>query len=190
MSLVIPGPQAVVSFAERVRNAVLEVLDAVPRLSRLLDAVDLLLADVGALLERIEATRVAADGVVARVDETRRNADVLLGGTGPTLDRLQALLDTFQPSLEKLQPVLERLADTTDPSEVDAMVKLVDQLPVLVDELDKQVIPMLESLGTVAPDLHDLLGVSKELNEMLAKLPGMKRVKRRVDVEQATRGIR
>jgi len=189
MSLVIPGPQAVVSFAERVRNAVVEVLDAVPRLTRLLDSVDLMLADVSALLERIEATRVAADGVVARVDETRRNADLLLGGTAPTLERLQELLDTFQPSLDKLQPVLEKLADTTSPEEVAALVTLVDRLPVLVKEIDEQVIPMLNSMGTVAPDIHDLLGVSKELNEMLARLPGMKRVKKRVDDEQALRGI-
>ncbi|GAA1906886.1 hypothetical protein GCM10009737_04590 [Nocardioides lentus] len=189
MSLVIPAPQAVVTFAGRVRAAVVEVLDAVPRLTGLLDAVETILVDVAGLLDRIEATRIAADGVVARVDETRRNADLLLGSATPMLDALRPLLESFTPSLEKLQPTLERLAETTDPHEVDAMIKLVDQLPTIVDELEKQVIPMLESLGTVAPDLHDLLGVSKELNEMLARLPGMKRVKRRVDEEQAIRGI-
>ena len=46
------------------------------------------------------------------------------------------------------------------------------------------VIPMLRTLSTVAPDLHDLLDVSRELNEMLAKLPGMGRIKRKVDEEQ------
>jgi hypothetical protein len=36
----------------------------------------------------------------------------------------------------------------------------------------------------VAPDLHDLLETSRELNEMLAKLPGMGLIKKRVDEEQ------
>jgi hypothetical protein len=37
----------------------------------------------------------------------------------------------------------------------------------------------------VAPDLHDLLEVSRELNEMLAGLPGLGRIKKRIDEEQA-----
>ena len=45
-------------------------------------------------------------------------------------------------------------------------------------------IPVLHTLTSVAPDLHDLLDVSRELNEMLAKLPGMGRIKKRVDEQQ------
>ncbi len=48
-------------------------------------------------------------------------------------------------------------------------------------KMETDVIPILESLTSVAPDLHDLLDVSRELNEMLAKLPGMGAIKRRVD---------
>jgi hypothetical protein len=40
----------------------------------------------------------------------------------------------------------------------------------------------------VAPDLHDLLDVSRELNEMLAKLPGVGRVKRRINEQQEAQG--
>ncbi|MGH3336110.1 MAG: hypothetical protein ACRDOZ_09855, partial [Nocardioides sp.] len=82
----------------------------------------------------------------------------------------------------------ERLAETTDPREVDAMVALVDQLPLLASKLETDVIPVLHTLTSVAPDLHDLLDVSRELNEMLAKLPGMGRLKKRVDEEQAEPG--
>ena len=46
-------------------------------------------------------------------------------------------------------------------------------------------LPVMTTLGTVAPDLHDLLDVSRELNEMLGKLPGLGRIKRRVEEEQA-----
>jgi hypothetical protein len=37
----------------------------------------------------------------------------------------------------------------------------------------------------VGPDLHELLFVSRELNEMLGSLPGMGRIKKRVEEEQA-----
>jgi hypothetical protein len=33
----------------------------------------------------------------------------------------------------------------------------------------------------VAPDLHELLNVSRELNEILGKIPGIGRLKKRVE---------
>ena len=50
--------------------------------------------------------------------------------------------------------------------------------------VERDVLPVMTTLGTVAPDLHDLLDVSRELNEMLGKLPGLGRIKRRVEEEQ------
>ena len=48
--------------------------------------------------------------------------------------------------------------------------------------------PILDSLNSVAPDLHDLLDVSRELNEMLAQVPGISRMKKRIDQQQAEDG--
>ena len=79
----------------------------------------------------------------------------------------------------------ERLVTGTDPKEVDALVTLVDHLPVVALKMENDVIPVLDSLSTVAPDLHDLLDVSRQLNEMLAVLPGLGKVKKKVDGEQA-----
>jgi hypothetical protein len=104
------------------------------------------------------------------------------------IDRLVVLLDALEPPLTSLQPTLDRLAESTHPSEVDAMVTLVDHLPALVLTFEKDLLPVLDTLGTVAPDLHDLLDVSRELNEMLGKLPGIGRIKRRVEEEQAANG--
>jgi hypothetical protein len=54
--------------------------------------------------------------------------------------------------------------------------------------MEVDIVPVLDSLSTVAPDLHDLLDVSRELNEMLAKIPGMGRVKDRVEKQQEEEG--
>lgn len=147
-----------------------------------------LLDDVAALLERIEGTRAEADALVRRTEETRARADEMLAGTEGPIGRLTALLEGLEPPLTALQPVLDRLAETTEPHEVDAMVALIDQLPLLAEKMETDVVPVLEGLGSVAPDLHDLLDTSRELNEMLAKLPGMGRVKERVEERQADEG--
>ena len=152
----IPGPRDVVQLVDRVTG--------------LLAAAEQLVRRAAELVDRIDETRAAADEVVARTDTTVTRADELVG--------------RLEPSLTRLQPTLERLAETTAPHEVDAMVALVDQLPLLAAKLETDVIPILHTLTTVSPDLHDLLEVSRELNEMLAKLPGMGLIKKRVDQEQ------
>jgi hypothetical protein len=157
------------------------LLGAIPRLVVLLAEAEVLLEKTNALIDRIELTREAADTVVLRTDEVVTRAEELVLRTDPLSTRLGRLLDSTEPSLVKLQPTLERLADTTDPREVDALVELVDHLPLLARKMETDVIPIMDSLSTVAPDLHDLLDVSRELNEMLAKVPGLGRVMKRDD---------
>lgn len=202
MRIPVPGPRDVWQLLERSGDAVEQLLGAVPRLVSLLDDAERLVTRAGRLVDDIDATRVAADAVVARTDETVARADATLGSTGPVVrrseellavleplnERLVTLLDALEPSLTRLQPVLERLAETTSPHEVDALVELIDHLPALARRMEVDIIPVLDSLSSVAPDLHDLLDVSRELNEMLAKIPGMGRVKDRVEKQQEAEG--
>jgi len=136
------------------------------------------------LLDRAERLLADGDALVARIEGTRRSAEDMVGRTEAPVGRLVVLLDALEPSLNTLQPTLERLADTTSPAEIDALVSLVDHLPLLVTQLERDVFPIMTTLGTVSPDLHDLLDVSRALNEMLAKLPGMGRIKRQVEEQQ------
>ena len=202
MRLPVPGPRDLMHVLERGAGSVEQMLAAVPRLVALLGAaegmlrrVDTLLDDVTGLVARIEGTRTSADELVRRTgavvlsaDELVARSNVLVDRLGPLVDRLSPLLDGMEPSLTKLQPTLERLAETTDPTEVDALVTLVDHLPVLALKMETDIVPVLDSLSTVAPDLHDLLDVSRELNVMLANVPGLGRVKKRIDQQQAAEG--
>ena len=160
-----------IGVVERGSDALEQLLAAAPRMTRLLTDVEQLVTEVAQLVRRIEATRNTVDQLVGRIDGTA--------------SRVSVLLDRLEPPLTTLQPTLERLADTTDPREVDALVALVDHLPQLVSQLEKDVLPVLSTLGSVAPDLHDLLDTSRELNGMLAKMPGFGRVRRRVEDRQA-----
>ena len=202
MRLPVPGPRDVWQLLERGGDALEHLLGAVPRLVSLLDDAERLVERAGRLVDDIDATRRSADAVVVRTDETVSRSDETIASTGPVVrrseellsvleplnERLVTLLDSLEPPLTRLQPVLERLAETTAPHEVDAMVELIDHLPALAHKMEVDIVPVLDSLSTVAPDLHDLLDVSRELNEMLAKIPGMGRVKDRVEKQQEEEG--
>lgn len=184
----VPGPRDVWHVLERGADSVEQLLAAVPRMLALVDQAEQLVARIGALVDHIETTATSADAVVARADEVSTRAGDLLETTKPLTERLTGLLDRFEPSLTGLQPIVERLAETTDTREVDAMVELIDNLPRIAAKMETDIMPVLDSLSSVAPDLHDLLDVSRELNGMLGQIPGLGRMKKRIDAEQESEG--
>lgn len=195
MRLPLPDPRDALTLSLRGVALAEGLASALPRALALLTSAEALVARATVLVEKIDATRQAADEVVARTSETVDAANAVIVRTAgtvasvePTLDRAENLLDTFAPTLERLHPTIDRLADTTDPKEIDALVALVDHLPHLVERLDTDIMPILASLQTVSPDIHDMLDVTRELNLMLAKLPGMGRIKKRVDEQQELEG--
>lgn len=188
MRLPVPGPRDVLSVLERGAGSVEQLLAAVPRLVALVGDAEQLLVRANRLVDDVDRTRTSADAVVARTEGVVDRADTLVARATPLTERLGALLDSMEPSLTKLQPTLDRLAETTDPHEVDALVQLIDQLPRLAAKLETDIMPILDSLNSVSPDLHDLLDASRELNGMLAQVPGLSRMKARIDQQQAEDG--
>lgn len=190
MRFPVPGPRDVLSVLERGGEQLEALLGAVPRVLALLDQAEVLLARASATVDgvqvvveaaAVEVVRVAAvvDGAAAQVERVAPVVDV----AGVQVGRAAALLDVLEPPLTTLQPTLQTLADTTHPEEVAALVTLIDHLPGLTMQVERDVLPVLTTLGSVAPDLHDLLDVSRELNEILGKIPGIGRLKRRVEDE-------
>jgi ABC-type transporter Mla subunit MlaD len=212
MRLPVPGPRDLLAVLEKGAGQVEALLGAVPRVLTLLDQAEVLLVRASAAIDQVEAvTRDAAavvvhsnavvdraealvgrsggavdgaEALVGRTDGVVDRADVLVGDTDVLVRRLATLLELVEGPMTTLEPTLRTLADTTHPEEVAALVQLIDHLPELTTRVETDVLPVLSTLGTVAPDLHDLLDVSRELNEMLGKLPGLGRIKRRVEEEQ------
>ena len=177
MRLPIPGPSDLLAVLGKGADQVDALLGAAPRMIALLDHADVLLLRATAAIDQVEVATEQAAVVVTRTSAVVDRAEAQVA-------RLTALLDGLEPPLIKLQPTLEVLADTTHPDEVAALVRLVDHLPELTARVENDVLPVMATLGSVAPDLHDLLAVSRELNDMLAKLPGLGRIKRRIDEQQ------
>jgi hypothetical protein len=199
MRLPVPGPRDLLAVIEKGADQVDQLLGAVPRVLALLDQAEVLLVRASAAVDAVEAVTREAETVVVHTDAVVDRAEALVvrvdrvvDGAATVADRADAmvartvvLLDALEPPLTTLQPTLQTLADTTHPEEIAALVQLIDHLPDLTERIERDVLPVMTTLGTVAPDLHDLLDVSRELNEMLGKLPGLGRIKRRVEEEQA-----
>ena len=67
----------------------------------------------------------------------------------------------------------------TPPSEVDALITLIDRLPQLVTHLDEDILPVLETLGTVGTDVHDLVDTVQDMRQIVKGFPGSKLFRRR-----------
>ena len=59
------------------------------------------------------------------------------------------------------------------------MVTLVDRLPRLVTHLDEDILPVLESLGNVGTDVHDLVDTVQDLRQVVKGFPGSRLFRRR-----------
>ena len=194
----LPGPTDLLRLPAHAVEAITEAVGLVPRLVAAVGEVERLLARVNALVDRIEVTRERADLAVSAVDHTHIRAETVVAHTEPVVVRAAALVNRLAPAVERalplldrllpvadrLEPILAQLADTTSDNEVDAMTRLIDLMPDVVDKMGRDILPVLDTLGTVAPDLRDLLDASRELNEMLGAIPGLGRMKKRIEDQQ------
>ncbi|MGI8666375.1 MAG: hypothetical protein ACR2N4_10135 [Jatrophihabitans sp.] len=198
MRLPLPGPRDLLRVADRGYEAIEQAIALVPRIGALLDHIERIAQRADTVITEVEQTRLRADRVIDQVALTRERADQLVAQVGSVVARTEPLLATaeqltgrgagllaeFEPSLDRLAPLVAQLAETTSPAEVTAVIALIDSLPVLVGALQTDVLPILATLGTVAPDVRDLLETTREFNEILGSVPGLGRIKKRVEERQ------
>jgi hypothetical protein len=184
--------EALVARASLIVDRVEVVAEAATaEVARVSTVVDAATAEVDRVGSVADDAQKQIDRVGSVADDAQKQIDrvgSVVGGAAVQADRAAALLDVLEPPLTTLQPTLQTLADTTHPEEVAALVTLVDHLPAVTEQFERDILPVLATLGSVAPDLHDLLDVSRELNEILGKIPGLGRIKRRVEEEDEDNG--
>ena len=93
--------------------------------------------------------------------------------------RVEPMLDDYAPALTALAPSVRRLAASFEPHEVQALVTLIDRLPQLVTHLDEDILPVLEALGSVGTDVHDLVDTVQDMRQVVKGFPGSKLFRRR-----------
>lgn len=113
-----------------------------------------------------------AENVSARAEETVERAERATG----TVD---GLLAVYEPTAHRAAPMLEKFVDELSQKEVDAAIRLVDELPVLTEHVLSDILPILRTLDRVGPEIHELLEVSYDVRRAIVGIPGFRFFRRR-----------
>lgn len=116
-----------------------------------LAAVNAATARTNALIDRINGISTRADRAVQAASETIMVAAAAIEHASSITATAAPLPASYSEPLRRLEPAVRRLAETTDEHEVDALVKLIDRLPRLVNAMDVDVMPLLDRLDQSAP---------------------------------------
>ena len=209
LGLPVPGPGDAVRAATGALSALDQAITLVPRIAALVGKLEVLAARAentiaaveqvvglaGGTVERVGDVVTAADGTVRRVDDVVDGAQVVVGRTSGVVDdattvvrRTDGVVNGAEGLLGRSDDLVGRIVATTSDDELQAVVHLIDTLPQAVDILRRDVLPVMSTLGTVAPDLRDLLDIASQLNGVIGSVPGLGRIKKRVEKAQADEG--
>jgi len=174
----VPGPRELLRLTTSGYQALEQAIGLLPRVIALIGEIERIVSRADAVVTEVERTRQRADTVIEQ-------SGALIERTGGVLDGANKLLTGYQPALDRLAPLVDQLASTTSPDEVAAAIQLIDELPKLVEALQRDILPILATLDNVGPDVRELLETTKEFNEILGSVPGLGRIKKRVEEERA-----
>ncbi|WP_432968932.1 hypothetical protein [Dactylosporangium sp. CA-233914] len=149
------------------------------RMVRLVDGAELLLVRATATLDAADkaigearAVTTSAAGLVEEAARTSAAAATVVGQAARTSTTAEGLLTAYEPPLRQF-------VDELSAEEVDAAIRLIDELPRLAHHLNTDIMPILATLDRVGPDIHELLNVTRDLRQAIVGLPGFAMLRRR-----------
>lgn len=155
----------------------------VARVDLTVDSADVLVSAAGGLVARVVPMLDLAESALAPV---RPVVEALLvdAELDPELARLVAgrileVLVYADKTITLLEPITAEVLASVDPDEIKAVIQFIDHLPALGEMLESDVIPVLSSLDTVAPEVHQILDVAQQCLEAVAGIPGFQLLRRR-----------
>ncbi|MET0234443.1 MAG: hypothetical protein ABW224_07375 [Kibdelosporangium sp.] len=150
----LPGPRAVVGWAVETATTVISIPG---RVLTLLTAAEQAVARANELVERTDAVVTSAEAAVERAREVTRAADEIV---------------------QAARPMLQFVAELSA-QEVEAAIRLVDELPKLAEHMTRDIMPILATMGRVGPDIHELLDVAKDVRQAILGIPGFEYMRKR-----------
>lgn len=147
--------------------------------------VDGVLSDTGTLVSRAATVAEGAAGVVGRAGQVAEGASEVVSGAEATSNTASRLIGLYQPLAEKAAPLAQRFVEDFSQAELDAAIRMIDQLPQLTHHVETDVMPILVTLDRVGPDVHELLDVLKEVRLAVQGIPGFKMLRRRGENKEA-----
>ena len=165
----------VAEFAVSVPGRVVNLLETTEALVARIDNV---VTDARATVGRVGEVVDRSSAVVVEVTAVADSAQEVVASVARTSETASELLDTYAPVARQAAPLATQFIDELSAEEVHAAVVLLDQLPELADRMTA-LMPILGTLETVAPEIHELLGVAKDVRQAIVGVPGFSFLRRR-----------
>ncbi|SEQ75833.1 hypothetical protein SAMN05216188_1052 [Lentzea xinjiangensis] len=186
--------------AAAVPGRVLDLIGEVERLVRkvngTIDAVDGVVQKADALIDRTadvvadaEKTVVEVRAITASASDVAERAGVVVAAAGRTADTANELIGIYEPIAKQAQPLAQRFVEELSPHEVEAAIKLIDELPVLTEHLTSDILPILATLDKVGPEVHQLLEVTSDMRQAILGIPGFGFMRRRGEKKEEEEGV-
>jgi methyl-accepting chemotaxis protein len=119
-----------------------------------------------------------AESVVARADELVRRTEQTIASAENAVAHAERVTVAAEAQVTASRPLIQFVEEFST-HEVQAAIKLVDELPRLANHLAEDVLPILGTLGRVGPDIHELLAVVKDVRQAIQGIPGFDYLRRR-----------
>ncbi|RSM61609.1 hypothetical protein DMH04_54055 [Kibdelosporangium aridum] len=159
MALKIPGPRTVFGWAVQTVTTVVSIPG---RVFGLLTAAEQAVRRANELVERTDAVVTSAEAAVEHARKVTVAAEEVIEATKPMV----------------------RFAAEMSAHEVEAAIRLVDELPKLAEHMVEDIMPILGTLDRVGPDIHELLDVAKDVRQAILGIPGFNYLRRRGEDRQ------
>jgi len=183
----------VAALPERVSGLLDDVDVLVARITEVADRVEVIVGRIDPMLCDVSIVAESAATLVARANVVAENAAGLVARAGDVTEEAgttsrtaQELLEAYAPIAGKAAPLAKRFVDELSEAEVQAAIRLIDQLPLFTDHMETDIMPILATLDRVGPDVHELLDVLKEVRQAINGIPGFDYFRRRGEREEAT----
>ncbi|MBA8827458.1 methyl-accepting chemotaxis protein [Saccharopolyspora lacisalsi] len=170
----------------RVREVVDRADELVERTSRTVDEAEGLLRTSRTVAASAEEAVTAAgrisgsaETVVARAGDISERASSTVDTAERISGTADSLLAAYEPAARRAAPMLEHFVGELSQQEVDAAIRLVDELPVLTEHVLTDILPILRTLDRVGPEIHELLEVTHDVRRAIVGLPGFRFFRRR-----------
>ncbi len=148
-------------------------VDTVVLVAALPSRVDDLFSRVDALITSIEEITARAGGVIEAAARTTDDAAGVIVGAGDASERARAMIADIAPIADRGIPLGRRFVDNFSEQELDASIRMVEHLPELMERMEA-IMPILATMDTVAPEIHQLLEVTKDVRKAVIGIPGFK----------------
>ena len=187
------APVRVLGLLGEAENLVGRITTVVDQVEHLVERANGTVADAEETVQDTRSIVVAAAPIVAAAGKVSARAETVVGRASGVCDEAaktvveaqrtsanaDELLALYSPTAKKAAPLLDRFVEELSDSEVDAAIRLVDELPQLTEHVLTDILPILRTLDRVGPEIHELLEVTYDVRRAIAGIPGFQFFRRR-----------